>query len=724
MEEAKEQREDQRELEISPGVFIYNPALLPREELKRLFLVRHAELAKMLHRLSPGRASAQHVLILGERGMGKTTLLIRLAHAIEEDSDLRQRWIAVRFDEEQYNIGELADLWLNCLEKIGEDSNDPEPLRIVDQLLEEYSGRELEEAAFLRLKQYSLRKDRRFLLLVDNLDIVLGRLDPDFEAHRLRDILLHEEWINLIGAATGPVKETYDYDNPFYQLFETVSLEPLTRKEAEELLQGLEKCFASGSGVARMLRDRRELLDVFHILMRGNVRTTTTLFLVIKEHPVADLGFLLGHLFDLHTSRYMERIESLPRQGQRVFDALARSWDPTTAEHIASDLRIERGSASGQLHRLVDRNFAQKVHLPQRSIGFQVRDRFFNLWYLMRSGRRQRRLLNSLIGFVELFYRDDGGEVSSYEELVRKLMRMGIVTIEQVEQAREEALKETEGLSKEQLGLFGVSPEVTVLVLCCNGHYRKAAEDARDRLRLGKGTAFFSVILCHALEKENNLPVALDVINDELAAHPNPWLELERARVRAARGDDVDDIEDDLVPLSKFEVLPPRQLAAAVVEMSQEGPEDFRRVLEGLLRRARKGAPKDMMVVLANCEIELSLGHRAKALANFQEAVSLSLDQDSSASRGPLLTSAMSLAASDLNGETRAVANEVLKIVEGSELREEWLPLRHALATVGGDSDRLQRLSPEMRQLTEIVIDRIREIGRRSANQEKGTEAA
>ena len=699
-----------------PSVFIYNPALLNREELKRLFLVRHEVLKMMLGRLSPERASAQNVLILGERGMGKTTLLLRLAHAVEEDSDLRQRWLPVRFDEEQYNIGGLADLWINCLEKIAEDSEDSEQHRVVDRLLKEYSGKELEEAAFLRLQQYSLREDRRLLLLIDNLDIVLGRLDPKVETHRFREILLHEEWANLIGAATGPIKATYDYDSPFYELFEIVSLEPLTRSETEDLLLGLEKRFASGSGVARLIEKRRELLDVFHILMRGNVRTTMTLFLVLREHPTADLGFLLDHLFDQHTSRYMERIESLSLQGQRVFDALARSWNPTTAEQVADELRIERGSASGQLHRLVDRDFARKVQLPQRSIGFQVRDRFFNLWYLMRSGRRQRRLLHSLVAFVELFYRQSKAQPSGYDRLARKLMCMDLATEEEVEQARREVHEEGEA-PEIQMGLFGDSPKVDLLAHCHNGRHPNAVEAARDRLQLGNDTAFLSMILSHSLEHEESLAAALDAIDRELATHPSPWLELERARLRAAQGHDIDDIEDDLFPLSKFGGLPPQQLAVAVNEMSREGHAGFGRVLQALLRRARKGAPEDLTVVLATCEIELSLGHRAKALEHFQHAVSLSLDQGSSESRGSLLSTAMTLAAADLDGEDGFLSGEVLTIVEESDLAEEWLPLRHALTTLGGDSDRLRELSPEMRQLTEIVMDRIRGIGQHTTSQ-------
>jgi oxalate decarboxylase/phosphoglucose isomerase-like protein (cupin superfamily) len=40
------------------------------------------------------------------------------------------------------------------------------------------------------------------------------------------------------------------------------------------------------------------------------------------------------------------------------------------------ELRIGRGVASGQPHRLVERGLVEKVRLPRRAIGFQVRERF------------------------------------------------------------------------------------------------------------------------------------------------------------------------------------------------------------------------------------------------------------------------------------------------------------------------------------------------------------
>ena len=179
-------------------------------------------------------------------------------------------------------------------------------------------------------------------------------------------------------------------------------------------------------------------------------------------------------------------------------------------------------------------------------------------------------------------------------------------------------------------------------------------------------------------------------------------------------GDDADDIRDDLAPLSQFDSLPPAELAAAVAELARGGREDFRAMLQRLLHKTRKKAPEELTVVLADSEIELSLGHHEKALASFREAVTISSRDATGESRGAVLEAALELAAAALTQETpvrESLANEILEILATSGLAEEWLPLSHVLASLGGESNRSQRLSPEMRALTESVFARIRKIG-------------
>ena len=95
---------------------IHNPAQLTPEELRASFIVRHDTLARLLRILAeqkPGHP-CQHVIVVGARGMGKTTLGLSFLQAVREDPVHSSNWQPVPFPEESY-IGDLADFWLAAL---------------------------------------------------------------------------------------------------------------------------------------------------------------------------------------------------------------------------------------------------------------------------------------------------------------------------------------------------------------------------------------------------------------------------------------------------------------------------------------------------------------------------------------------------------------------------------------------------------------------------------
>lgn len=690
------------------ATFLYNPALLSREDLRSLFVARHAERDEILGHLRAAGSSPQHSLVLGERGMGKTTLLLRLAHSVEEEPDLFRQWLAVRFDEEQYNIGELADFWLNCLEKIGEDTGDTKPLEIVDRLIREYPDRDksqkekndpLEEAAFLRLRQYAVQHERRLLLLVDNLDLLLARLDPKLEAHRLREVLQQETWLMLVGASTRPILETFNYYSPFYDLFRVIPLAPLSFEETLDFLKKLGACFHREKDTADVIEQRREDLSILHTLMGGNLRTITLLFSNLHEDPSAELEFLLERLLDQYTSSYKDSIEALPPQGQRVFDALARSWNPATAEEIARDLRIERGVASAQLHRLVDRDLAVKVQLPRRSLGFQIRDRLFNLWYLMRGGRRQRPHLRALLAFLGLFYRR--GRPAEPEPILGRLQRLGLLTLELLADAEKLAARLAEQEGRTQGELFA-NVRTHLLALCLRGQSQGAESQSREVLGYNPGDELVRALYVGLLERQGRTSEALKVLYETPGVDQPAWLRLESARLSVA----LDGTEVDVSLLMSLldTDVPVGEVAALAKNLARRGEERLVWAAQGLLSHALKLAPAELDVLLAGCEVELSLDRPKQALTHLRGAFEAARRAGTLAESSTLLDVALRLGADH--------PRETLEVLEGVGLAEDWLPMTHALAFLGGQSDRLEKLSPEMRTFTESVIGAIQGVER------------
>ena len=392
------------------GTALYNPHLHGKEELISLFVARRELLELLLEDLrnrSSG-GSLQHHLIIGQRGMGKTMLLRRIAYAIEDDPDLKKVWLPLTFPEEQYNIAHLSDFWLNCTDALSdlletqgrhaeaEDLDEKaEALRRVEE-----DRRAREALALLVRTAKHLR--RRLILLVDNVDLVFDRIKDQEWA--LREMLASEPGIVLVGASANAVESTFTYDRAFYDFFRVHELEGLTLEETRGLLIHYAEIWGPPE-VKRLAEQEPARIKVLHNLTGGNPRTIALLFNVLAADANGDLRTDLERLLDQCTPLYKARFEALPSQAQQVVHTLAVHWDPISAGELAESLAMDVNTVSSQLNRLAKQGVVEKVpYEPESKTGFQIAERFFNIWYLMRASRRVRRRLLWLVEFLRIFY--------------------------------------------------------------------------------------------------------------------------------------------------------------------------------------------------------------------------------------------------------------------------------------------------------------------------------
>ena len=87
----------------------YNPGRMTDREIELIFVARHDVLQRILIDLDGEKATSrpQHHLIVAQRGMGKTTLLLRLAAALRS-AEYSARFIPLVFAEEQYSVDRLS----------------------------------------------------------------------------------------------------------------------------------------------------------------------------------------------------------------------------------------------------------------------------------------------------------------------------------------------------------------------------------------------------------------------------------------------------------------------------------------------------------------------------------------------------------------------------------------------------------------------------------------
>lgn len=399
---------------------LYNPHLLTRQELVETFVARQPLLDELVDDLR--RGGRQHHLLIGNRGSGKTTLLLRLAAAIEDDKHLAKKCIPLRFPEEQYNVSRPSDFWLNAIDALvdalerQDDRVAAQRLAVALAELEPLAEDDRSRRAIALLESWAKQARRLVVLLVDNLDLILDRLSDSLWA--LREALSIDNRLVVVGASSKFIEETIHYQSAFYEFFHVHELGSLSGEEARRLVLSL-AARANTPKVADILEHDPGRFKALYVLTGGTPRTLALLHTVLALEHSDRIERDLDGLLDQLTPYYKARFDDLPSQSQVIVDKVALHWHPITAAECQAATHLDVNTVSSQLSRLVKSGLLSKVSLAGAAkLGFQLSERFFNIWYLMRASRRLRRRLAWFVEFLRMFYGEEDLQRRA-EDLIR-----------------------------------------------------------------------------------------------------------------------------------------------------------------------------------------------------------------------------------------------------------------------------------------------------------------
>ena len=388
----------------------YNPGFLSDDELVASFCVRTDEFESMMEPLreAPGDSNA-HQIVIGPRGSGKTSLLLRIAAEIRRDARLSTRLFPVVFAEESYEVSTAGEFWLEALSRLadqapnGEDG--PDLHRTFEELRQIRDDRMLGDRCLGIIQDFSDREGKRLVLMVENLNMLFRDIADRDAGWRLRQTLQTEPRILLLASATSRFDEMEDRNKALYDLFRTVALRPLDVEDCAILWQTV-------SGQERA----PETIRALRILTGGSPRLLT---IVARFGAALSFRELMADLLDLvddHTEYFKSHLDALPAQERRVYLALAELWKPATAREIADRARLDTSKCSAQLARLAERGAVEVTGGTARRKLYYLAERLYNIYYLTRRARGPAPMIEALIRFMEGYY-----SVDEWREFVARM---------------------------------------------------------------------------------------------------------------------------------------------------------------------------------------------------------------------------------------------------------------------------------------------------------------
>lgn len=403
------------------STLLYNPDRKNKKQFLEEFVIRTEVFDEIFRDIKSGKMlhPEQHYLLVGQRGAGKTTLLNRLKYAVDDDQKLNQWLIPVLFNEEQYHISELANVWENIATYL-EDYHGFDG--ICEEIESQLSRGDFEDKALTILLKRLDEQKKKVILFIDNIGDLLNKFDK-LEIHRLREVLQTKGQIRIIAGSTLALESLTDYQQPLFEFFKVIRLEGLSYDESVKLLLKLADVYNEREKIETIIKNSPSRIETLRVLSGGVPRTIALLFQVFVDNEHGTALSDLEKVLDSVTPLYKHRMDDLPAQQQKIVDAVAKNWDPVSVKKLVTSTRLESKVISAQLKQLERNQVIEILSTGKKNHAYMLKERFYNIWYLMRYGRKHdRNRVIWLVKFLEMWCNELEIEerINNYVEKHRK----------------------------------------------------------------------------------------------------------------------------------------------------------------------------------------------------------------------------------------------------------------------------------------------------------------
>jgi len=506
----------------------FQPDAMNRETLERLFTGKKRKdllvrLAREIKTAVKNR-TPRYYLIFGPRGVGKTHFLTLLHGRIKEQLNDA---MPVKLSEEEFSLYRVSDLLLRILELSEDSETDLSDFKRM-------SDEEVVVAALDELKS----KGKMIVLFLENLNQLLGEQMQEREVQRLRSVFQTENNFTVITTAPLVFPQVSEHEEPFFNFFEHIYLEELTRAELKNLVIEI----ATIENDQKFLNERDEYtqkIDAVFILTGGSPRMAMLLYDLMSKGNLRDVEVAFFKLLDENTPYYQDIFRALSGEKRKVFDALLEIG-PATPKAIAKRARLDNNTVNTLLRRLEKDGYVRS-HRSGKTTNYEERDRLFRLWRELRREPSAKQKLSILIKFLELWYSPEErkekfldrfkGLRETLDEKREKEVCYWFLSLpwESKKELVPQIVRETYSIGKTGLvgelvygdrELMAEAMQAEFMVLFESGKYEELLEKAEEAIREDKTDVQAWFTKCFALGSLGRYEEALDAASKSLELDP------------------------------------------------------------------------------------------------------------------------------------------------------------------------------------------------------------
>jgi DNA-binding transcriptional ArsR family regulator len=385
---------------------LYRPQRSDPELLEKITVAREPLLRELLERLArwqPGN-SRQHDLFIGPRGIGKSHLLRLTEHRLRTDPAVRDKWVPIRLAEEFYGASRVSDLLLEALRLLSEEDVAKKLAAVYEDIRYDDDDDRVRDRCLDAFRAFHRETGRAVLLMIENLDRLLERqVRRKTEVHRLRRILMEEDWIVVFCTSPTYLNAISQPEEPFFEFFRIHSLAEMTPEEQQEMMRRLAATEQKPELDAYLKKYRSRLRALYHFT-GGNPRLTVMLYDLVAHFQLDDVRSELDLLLDQLTPFYQDRMKEISEQEAKVLETMSLLPEGATPTELAREARLDAKSVRATMTRLERAGYVRREERRKKKTVYIVPERLFRIWHQMNHSRAACGRVQYLLEFFASWY--------------------------------------------------------------------------------------------------------------------------------------------------------------------------------------------------------------------------------------------------------------------------------------------------------------------------------